>query len=76
MEDSTGILPEDRVETDTPTEASELDEDRVETDTPTEASELDRVSDDVLQEDAIRAKLEQVEDGQPIVVEDGVEPDT
>ncbi len=60
MEDSTGILPEDRVETDT----------------PTEASELDRVSDDVLQEDAIRAKLEQVEDGQPIVVEDGVEPDT
>ena len=60
MEDSTGILPEDRVETDT----------------PTEASELDRVSDDVLQEDAIRAKLEQVEDGQPIAVEDGVEPDT
>lgn len=60
MEDSTEILPEDRVETDT----------------PTEASELDRVSDDVLQEDAIRAKLEQVEDGQPIVVEDGVEPDT
>lgn len=59
MEDSTGILPEDRVETDT----------------PTEASELDRVSDDVLQEDAIRAKLEQVEDGQPIAVEDGVEPD-
>lgn len=59
MEDSTGILPEDRVETDT----------------PTEASELDRVSDDALQEDAIRAKLEQVEDGQPIAVEDGVEPD-
>lgn len=58
MEDSTGILPEDRVETDT----------------PTKASELDRVSDDVLQEDAIRAKLEQVEDGQPLAVEDGVEP--
>lgn len=59
MEDSTGILPEDRVETDT----------------PTKASELDRVSDDVLQEDAIRAKLEQVEDGQPLAVEDGVEPE-
>jgi len=57
LESNTGILPEDKVDIDT----------------PVESSELDRVSDDTLQEDAIRAKLEQVEDGQPIVVEEGVE---
>jgi hypothetical protein len=58
LESNIGILPEDKVDMDT----------------PADSSELDRVSDDTLQEDAIRAKLEQVEDGQPIVVEEGVEP--
>lgn len=42
--------------------------------TPPEASALDGIDDSTNLEDAIRAKLEQVEDGAPLATEDGMEP--
>lgn len=65
--DPTKVLQQDE-------ESDILPEDQVESETPPEASKYDQVSEEDAQEDAIRAKYEQVEDGQPLATDEGIEP--
>lgn len=51
-----------------------IPQDDTEVITPPEASALDGIDDSTEQEDAIRAKLEQIEDGQPLATDEGIEP--
>lgn len=71
-QDPDEILSEDEVVSDVTPYQDTVDEGE----TPPEASELDGIDDSTELEDAIRAKLEQVEDGLPLATEDGIDDST